>query len=168
MPAVAPHLPALLDQDGAGAAEQERRLLVVRQHLGELIAHPRELGLRQAAPSSGAKGPAGKRDDTIPDDYSLTESDCDALGKQYGEVATSDQMAPLNEKQRKASEAGIEKVVSKLQSQWIEGCQQSLAGNIVDRKVLKCAMGSRTVAEFKTCLGDDSTAAKPGGKPKKK
>src|SRR4051794_10512658 len=35
---------------------------------------------------------------TVPDDYTLSNTDCDALGKQYGQVARSDQMAALSPK----------------------------------------------------------------------
>ena len=57
----------------------------------------------------------------------------------------------------------------RLETQWIEACQKSLAGKIVDRKSLKCAMDAKTVAAFKGCIGDDGSAGKPGAdKPGKK
>src|SRR5262249_14594244 len=43
-------------------------------------------------------GEVKKRDDTIPDDYSLAPGDCDALGKHYGAVAKADQMATVSPK----------------------------------------------------------------------
>src|SRR5262249_42824064 len=133
---------------------------------------------------SGSKGSEGNasegggdqkaRDDRIPDDYSLTPGDCDALGKHYGEVAKADQMATvspkLTQKQKDQAEENIEKVVGKLATQWIEGCQSTLAGNIVDHKALKCAMEARTVADFKGCIGDTTKAGegRSGGKGGKK
>lgn len=130
---------------------------------------------KQDTPAPGVKGSEGgaKHDDSIPDDYSLTNGDCDALGKQYASVAKADQMAgmspKLSAKQKEQAEENIDKVVGKLSSQWIESCQNSLVGKIVDHKVLKCAMEARTVADFKTCLGDESKPAdKAAGKPGKK
>jgi len=133
---------------------------------------------KQTSSSGTTEGAAGggetkRRDDTIPDDYSLTPGDCNALGKHYGEVAKADQMASvspkLTQKQKEQAEESIDKVVNKLATQWIEGCQSTLAGNIVDHKALKCAMEARTVNEFKGCIGDKSTgpAASGGGKSKK-
>jgi hypothetical protein len=117
--------------------------------------------------SSGVKGSEGK-DNGIPDDYTLTERDCDTLGKQYGAVARSDQIAALHpklgEKQRAVAETNIDKGVGVMESQWIDTCIKSLVGKIADRSALKCAMGAKTVNAFKVCLNDDSPSGKGGKK----
>lgn len=111
-----------------------------------------------------ASSPAPKKDDrdAIPDDYTLTAGDCGALGRQYGGVARSDQMASLSpklkEKQRAQGEASIEKVVSKLEENWISLCERSLVGQVVDRAALKCALNSATVKAFDICLNGEAGA----------
>ena len=132
---------------------------------------PKQDGSNSSGGSSGSDGT--KRDDTVPDDYSLTPSDCDALGKHFADVVKSDLMAEIgpkvSEKQRAQTEEAINKNVAKQADAWIDACQKTLAGNIVDRRTLKCAMEARTAVAFKTCLGDDSkTPAGGGTKPKKK
>ncbi|MEO5728002.1 MAG: hypothetical protein ABI134_09790 [Byssovorax sp.] len=91
-----------------------------------------------------------------PDDYSLTENDCQALGRQYGEAARADQRVGLNPKltakQREQAEAAIDSVVSKLESGWTETCSKSLAGKIVEHKNIKCALAAKTVKSFDVCL----------------
>jgi hypothetical protein len=110
---------------------------------------------------------------SIPDDYSITAGDCDALGKQYGAVARSDQMSALSpklgEKQRAATAASVDKVVSKLEESWIKGCQTSLVGKVADPKSLKCALSAGTVKAFDVCLnGEGGTPQDRGKAPKKK
>jgi hypothetical protein len=91
-----------------------------------------------------------------PDDYSLTENDCQALGRQYGQAARADQRVGLNPKltakQREQAEAAIDGVVSKLESGWTETCSKSLAGKIVEHKNIKCALAAKTVKSFDVCL----------------
>ncbi len=91
-----------------------------------------------------------------PDDYSLTENDCQALGRQYGEAARADQRVGLNPKltakQREQAEAAIDGVVSKLESGWTETCSKQLAGKIVEHKNIKCALAAKTVKSFDVCL----------------
>jgi hypothetical protein len=122
---------------------------------------------KQNVLSSGVKGSEGK-DNSIPDDYTLTERDCDTLGKQYGAVARSDQLAALNpklsDKQRAVAEANIDKGVGVIESQWIDSCIKSLAGKVADRSALKCAMGAKTVSAFQVCLGDTGPSGKGGKK----
>ncbi len=111
-------------------------------------------------------------------DYAITAVDCDALGKQYGEVARADQMLgvspKLNEKQRAAAAASVDKVVSKLEDAWIESCRNNLVGKMGDRKSFQCAMATKTVKAFDVCLnGEQGTpqnkdAGKPKGAAKKK
>ena len=117
-------------------------------------------------PTEGVKDakPARSRDATVPDDYSLTEGDCDALGKQYGVAMRNDQVVALNPKlsaaQRTQAEANIDKVVTKMATQWSEGCAHNLAGKVVDRKALTCALDARTVKDFKACIGDEGATGK--------
>lgn len=103
-------------------------------------------------------------DGSIPDNYELTAGDCDALGKQYGAVARADQLAQVNPKlsaaQRTQAEANIDKVISKLENQWIDGCRGSLVGKTVDPKSLKCALESRTVKDFDVCLNGEEAPKK--------
>lgn len=129
-------------------------------------AQPEEEAKPQVLPS-GAKGSEGK-DNGIPDDYTLTERDCDTLGKQYGAVARADQIAALHpklgDKQRAVAEANIDKGVGAMESQWIDTCIKSLVGKVADRSALKCAMGAKTVSAFKVCLNDDTPSGKKGKK----
>src|SRR5690349_9866834 len=98
-----------------------------------------EPSVSPAAPAGPAPMPGAviKKDDSsgVPEDYSLTASDCMALGQQYGAVGRSDQMAALSpkltEKQRTATAASIDKVVQKLEDQWIDGCREALVGKVV-------------------------------------
>jgi hypothetical protein len=103
--------------------------------------------------SHGAKKMEG---DVVPDDYSLTERDCVELGKQYVAVQRADQVAKLDakltEKQREQAMKSIDGVVGKMGDPWANGCIESLAGKVVDRKSLDCAMSSKSVKGFDECL----------------
>lgn len=109
------------------------------------------------------------------DTYEMTPSDCNALGRHYGEVARSDQMAglspKLNEKQRSSTMAQIDKVVGKLEESWTDGCHSSLENKAVDHDAIKCALGAKTVKAFDVCIngaaGTPQPAGKPSGKKKK-
>jgi hypothetical protein len=115
------------------------------------------------------KRPEGSQD--VPDDYSLTESDCDALGKEYGDAARGDQKATLsaklNEKQRSTALENIDAAVSKLESTWIDNCMKSLAGKVVDHGNIKCALAAKTVKAFDICLNGEKGSG-PAAGPKKK
>ncbi len=112
---------------------------------------------------TGVKQTGGSADNSIPDNYELTGGDCDALGKQYGAAARADQLAGLSPKltaaQRAQAEGSIDKVISKLEAQWIEGCRSSLVGKTVDPKALKCALEARTVKSFDVCLNGEPTSS---------
>jgi len=112
---------------------------------------------------TGVKQTGGNANDSIPDNYELTGGDCDALGKQYGAAARADQLAGLNPKltaaQRAQAEGSIDKVISKLEAQWTEGCRSSLVGKTVDPKALKCALDARTVKAFDVCLNGEPTSS---------
>jgi hypothetical protein len=126
-----------------------------------------------ASPPEGDRAPSGgvddakpgrPRDATVPDDYALTAADCDALGAQYGAAMRNDQVVALSPKlsaaQRTQVEANIDKVVTKLATQWSEGCTRGLVGKVVERKVLSCALDAKTVKDFKACIGDDGSTGK--------
>ncbi len=108
------------------------------------------------------------------DTYEMTPSDCDALGKKYGELARSDMLATLSpklsEKQKAATAASIEKSVAPREEGWIKGCMTSLVNKAVDHGSIKCALAAKTVKDFDVCInGDKGTPqAAPAGKPKKK
>jgi hypothetical protein len=132
-----------------------------------------------AEPSSGADaepGPAPKRP-AVPagmsiDTYELTPADCDSLGKQYGEVARSDQMSALSPKlsakQRDATAAQVDKVVSGLEDRWIASCQASLVNKAVDHDAIKCALSAKSVKAFDVCLNGEAGTPQTGGKPGRK
>jgi hypothetical protein len=131
-----------------------------------------------AEAKGGAKGgddapapskPASQDDNSIPDDYSITAGDCDALGHQYGTAARNDQLATIspkvNEKARAAAQASIDKVVSKMEDQWIDHCRSTLVGKVADPKALKCAVAAPTVKAFDICLnGENAPSTRPGKK----
>jgi len=106
--------------------------------------------------------PAGLAMDT----YELTPSDCDALGRHYGEVAKADQVAQLsprlNEAKRAATVEQIDKVVGKLSDTWTNTCQTTLVNRAVDHDHITCALKSKSVHEFDVCLnGNDGTPQQP-------
>jgi hypothetical protein len=124
----------------------------------------------------GVQGAAGEAPPKVDkslslDTYEMTPSDCDALGRHYGEVGRSDQMATLspklNEKQRSATAAQIDKVVGKLEDTWTNACHTSLVDKAVDHDAIKCAMAAKTVKDFDVCFNGTATPQAPGGKKKK-
>ena len=120
---------------------------------------PATKGDAPAAPTMGSVKREGSATD-VPDDYSLTENDCQALGRGYGDAARYDQRAVLNpkltDKQREQANASIDAVVGKLATAWEATCVKSLAGNIVDHAKIKCALGSKTVKAFDVCLNGEA------------
>jgi hypothetical protein len=131
-----------------------------------------------AEPSSGSGSSAGKADHPPPppkpavdkslslDTYEMTPSDCDALGRHYGEVARSDQMSALSPKlsakQKSATAEQVDKVVGGLEEKWTSGCQTSLVNKAVDHDAIKCALAAKTVKDFDVCI--NGTAGTPQGK----
>jgi len=110
------------------------------------------------APAVGAvKREAAATD--LPDDYSLTENDCQALGRQYTDAARSDQRAGIGAKvtakQREQAEASIDGVVVKMGTVWADACMKRLAGNHVEHKKIKCALAAKTVKSFDVCLNGE-------------
>jgi hypothetical protein len=98
----------------------------------------------------------GKKDDTIPDDYTIVEGDCIALGHRLASVVRSDHMAQLSPKlpedKRAKAEENIHDVAEKLSTQWVNGCRSNLVGKVADRAQLKCALESRTMKAFEECI----------------
>jgi hypothetical protein len=123
-------------------------------------------GSQENAPPQPANNvPAGMSMDT----YEMTPSDCNALGRHYGEVARNDQAAALspklNEKQRSATMDQIDKVVSKNEEKWTNGCHSTLVNHAVDHDAIKCALSAKTVKDFDTCLNGPGGTSQPAGKP---
>lgn len=122
------------------------------EHVGE-VATPSD-----APPAVGAVKREAKATD-LPDDYSLTENDCQALGRQYTDAARSDQRAgmsaKLTAKQREQADASIDAVVVKMGTQWGDACMKSLAGNHVEHKKITCALAAKTVKAFDVCLNGE-------------
>jgi hypothetical protein len=108
------------------------------------------------------------------DTYEMTPADCDALGRQYGALARADQMGALSpklsEKQRAATSAQVDKVVSRLEETWINGCQSNLVNKAVDHDAIKCALAAKTVKAFDVCINGAAGAGQgtTPGKGKKK
>ncbi len=86
----------------------------------------------------------------------LTENDCQALGRQYGDAARADQRVGLNPKltakQREQADASIDSVVSKLEAGWTDTCLKNLAGKNVEHEKIECALAAKTVKSFDVCL----------------
>jgi len=124
-----------------------------------------------AAPSEEAPRPSTIDKGISLDTYEMTPSDCDALGRQYGEVARKDQMAALNpklsEKQRSATAAQVDTVVGKIEEAWIGRCQTALVNKAVDHDAIKCALHAKTVKEFDVCLNGSAGTPQSTGKKKK-
>lgn len=119
---------------------------------------PEDTGSTGQAASSGVKVNGVERtdDNSVPDDYSLTERDCDLLGKKLGDLWRGElrsQMSPkLSDKQREKAEQSIEDGASKKEDDWAAGCIKGLAGKTVDPKTLKCAFNSKDLKAFEKCL----------------
>ncbi len=116
---------------------------------------------------------AQQDDNSVPDDYSLTARRLRRARpavRHGGAVGPDGDREPkVSEKQARAAEAAVDKVVSKLEQGWIDHCRSALVGKVVDPKALKCAISAPTVKAFDVCLnGDNATSDKPtrGGKKK--
>ena len=155
--ALAPLLLALLVGCGSGAPKP------AEGPEGEAEATPAAPGDPSAAspvdpPPPPAMGTVKRPEGPVEaiDDYSLTENDCQALGRQYGEAARADQRVGLNPKltakQREQADASIDSVVSKLEAGWTDTCLKNLAGKNVEHGNIKCALAAKTVKSFDVCL----------------
>ncbi|WP_437652276.1 hypothetical protein [Sorangium sp. So ce1182] len=106
-----------------------------------------------AAPASTSAAP--RRDDSVPDDYSLMHGDCVELGKKLTVLTRTEQVGALSAKltpeQRGETEKKIDVVAAKLGDQYANMCEQNV-GKHVDPGSLKCAFDARTVQAFEACL----------------
>ncbi|MEJ7728099.1 MAG: hypothetical protein WKG00_02690 [Polyangiaceae bacterium] len=101
----------------------------------------------------------------VPDDYEMTNTDCAELGRALKMVIGNDERSKLSPKlkqnQRDAAESSIDRAAGTRQDQWVEGCQKSLVGKVVDRASLKCAVSAKTVKDFDACLNGPPPDAAP-------
>ncbi|HEY4122926.1 MAG TPA: hypothetical protein VGM56_33910 [Byssovorax sp.] len=97
-------------------------------------------------------------------DYTVTEHDCDELGKAYGAVTRTDlesQLpAKLTDKQRASTGRSIDKAAAKMERQAGDQCRASLLNNVFDQAALQCAMAAKTAKAYDTCLNGSSPAPK--------
>jgi hypothetical protein len=119
----------------------------------------------EAPPSEPAPTPVAKRtgDNSVPDDYQVTDGDCVQLGRQYGAVTKADlqaQLSPkLSAKQRAATEKSFDAAAAKMEAQALETCRKSMAGKSADPKALKCALGAASAKAFDQCLNGEGAGA---------
>jgi len=108
------------------------------------------------APSGTAKSPERDDSNVIPDDYTMSNGDCSALGMKLKSVVRAEymaQMSPkLSEEKRNEKEQEIDDVASKIGTNWTNVCARSLVDKVVDRKSLKCALDSRSSKGFEECI----------------
>jgi hypothetical protein len=116
-------------------------------------------------PQSDAPPPKKSSATPVPDDYEMTNTDCAELGRALKMVIGNDERSKLSPKlkqaQRDAAEASIDRAAGTRQDQWVDGCQKSLVGKVVDRASLKCAVSSKTVKDFDACLNGPPPDAAP-------
>jgi hypothetical protein len=109
-----------------------------------------------AAPSDTARSAPRDDSNVIPDDYTMSNGDCSALGLKLTSVVRAEymaQMSPkLSEEKRSAKEQEIDEVASKIGTNWTNVCARSLVDKVVDRKSLKCALESRSSKGFEECI----------------
>ncbi|WP_437625075.1 hypothetical protein [Sorangium sp. So ce1151] len=112
-----------------------------------------------AADAAPASTSAPRRDDSVPDDYSLMHGDCVELGKKLTVLTRTEQVGALSAKltpeQRGETEKKIDVVAAKLGDQYANMCEQNV-GKHVDPGSLKCAFDARTVQAFEACLNASS------------
>ena len=72
------------------------------------------------------------------------------------QLTISDQMAKVSDKlsqsQRDTARKNVGVGAQKLASNWREACVRDLTGKMANESALRCAMASKTVAAFETCL----------------
>ena len=125
------------------------------------------------APQQGQGAPAKPVDKSLSlETYEMTPADCNDLGKHFGEVTRADLLAPLNEKQRAATAAQIDKVSAKQEETWTNMCHNVLVDKAVDHDAINCAFVAKTVKAFDVCfngsstIGDQPTKPQPGKRKK--
>jgi hypothetical protein len=117
-----------------------------------------------AEPETVAAPGVKRRDDSVPDDYAISQGDCVTLGKRLGELTRSDEaekVSPkLKEALREKAMRSIDEAASKIESQWASSCEKSLVGKVGDPKALKCALNATNVKAFDVCLNGETAAPK--------
>ena len=92
----------------------------------------------------------------------ITPRDCDGLGDQLARVTLNDALAELSPKlsseKRRQAEEGFSEVAQKVGERWAASCRGSLVGGFTDDASIKCAMRSKTVAEFDGCINGPAPA----------
>jgi hypothetical protein len=111
------------------------------------------------------------------DSYEMTPSDCDALGRKYGELGRDEMLAGLgakiSEKQRATAIAKVEESMNKRADTWIANCMSTLVNKAVVHENIKCALASKSMKAFDVCLNGEGGAqaapaqAQPKGTPPK-
>jgi hypothetical protein len=105
------------------------------------------------------------------DSYEMTPSDCDALGRKFGELGRDEMLAGLgakiSEKQRATAVAKVEDAMNKRADGWIANCMASYVNKAVDHAGIKCALASKSVKAFDVCLNGEGGSAAPKGAPPK-
>ena len=148
-------------------AARRRLLRLTRQRRRPSTDAPPPAASEEPAASASPDEAAGlplKTPQSIPDDYVISNTDCDALGKRLGEVTRSDELAKVDSKLKPAQHDkamhSIDEAASKIESQWIASCENSLVGKVGDPKALKCATDAKSVKAFDVCLNGDSPPKK--------
>lgn len=92
----------------------------------------------------------------------ITPRDCDGLGDQLARVTLKDALAELSPKlsaeKRRQAEEGFSEVAQKVGERWAASCRGSLVGGFTDDASIRCAMRSKTVAEFDGCINGPAPA----------
>lgn len=113
--------------------------------------------------TSGSDRPAPVGGDN---EHEITLNDCKALGEKYRDNTIADEVKKLDPKlsdaQREKGREAISNGAAKLGSKWIVSCESGLVGKYTQEDSLKCAMSSKTVADFDACLNGP-----PAGAPAK-
>lgn len=104
------------------------------------------------------------------DAYEMTPSDCDALGRKFGELGRDEMLAGLgakiSEKQRATAVAKVAESMNKRADGWISNCMASYVNKAVDHAGIKCALASKSVKAFDVCLnGEGGSPAPKAGQP---
>jgi len=92
---------------------------------------------------------------SLPDDYSLTQNDCNVLTDVYEKLLRQQEMAKLEGQKFKPAElerakANVEKVVEKGAEGWQKNCD-GIVNTVQPRGRLQCAFDARELERFTGC-----------------
>lgn len=111
-----------------------------------------EVAVPPPAVKSSTPAATGPGDDA----REVTATDCHVLSQKYEDVMRSDYLAKLSPKlsdaDREKANRSIDAGVKTHAGKWEGTCSESLVGKVASESALKCAMASRSVAAFDTCL----------------